>query len=516
MADNTSQPLPEEKDLNQEQSWKPDYIVKQEAEKRDAKIRIVKLFCFYLSIIAVICAAVYIVLFQVNRFSFDVVISGDSEIILEYGTPYLESGVKAILTGTMFWKDGVQVRGVEVHTDSELKEKVVGKYTITYSAQCLWWHSSAQRSVRIVDSQPPRITLLNSSNQTVVPGEKYVEEGFYAIDNYDGDITHLVRRVEEHGVIQYIVKDSSGNPAYAERPIPYYDPVPPEIYMEGSDMITISAGTFFEDPGCSASDDVDGDLTDKIVSEGEVLWYRPGTYKITYMVSDSYGNMSRAIRRVKVVAQPRPTTESPKGKVIYLTFDDGPGPYTGQLLNILKKYNVKATFFVTNAGYEGIMRQIVEEGHSIGIHTMTHDYQTIYASEEAFFEDLYGMQNIIYEKTGVMTSLMRFPGGGSNLVSNFNEGIMSRLTEDVQNCGFQYFDWNVDSNDAGGATKSMTVSNNVIENIQNKRISMVLQHDIHGFSVDAVEDIIVWALENEYTFLPIQQNSPDFHHDVLN
>ena len=516
MTDITPQPQPEEKATARDQNWKSDHIVKQEAEARNAKIRIFKSCCLILAILGLLLAGIWYFLFQVNQFSVSVVTKGDSEIILEFGTPYLEPGVDAFLKGTLFWQDGVQPRGLELEVDSQLQEKVVGKYTITYTARCLWWEASAQRTVRVVDTKSPRITLMNSSNQTVQPGEKYEEEGFYAIDNYDGDITSQVRRTEEFGVIYYVVKDSSGNIAYAERKIPYYDPVPPGLYLNGDDRITIMAGNVYEEPGYSASDDADGDITDRVETEGAVNWYRAGTYKISYKVSDTYGNLTRAIRIIKVNPNPRPEPVMPKGKVIYLTFDDGPGPHTGRLLNLLDHYGVKATFFVTNSGYNAVMKRIVEDGHSIGIHTMTHDYDAIYSSEEAFFEDLYGMQDIIYQNTGVMTTLMRFPGGGSNLVSNFNEGIMSTLTEAVQDCGFQYFDWNVDSEDAGGALTSMTVSNNVIENVAKQRVSMVLQHDINGFSVDAVEDIIVWGLENGYTFLPITQNSPNFHHEVLN
>ena len=118
--------------------------------------------------------------------------------------------------------------------------------------------------------------------------------------------------------------------------------------------------------------------------------------------------------------------------------------------------------------------------------------------------------------TGIRTNIMRFPGGSSNLVSSFNEGIMSTLVEAVQNAGFQYFDWNVDSNDAGGAKKTKTVLNNVIAGVQKGRISVVLQHDIQPYSVDAVEDIILWGLENGYTFLPLEPNSPNCHHTVQN
>ena len=219
---------------------------------------------------------------------------------------------------------------------------------------------------------------------------------------------------------------------------------------------------------------------------------------------------------MEVVAQPRPQIEKPDGKTIYLTFDDGPGPFTEQLLEVLGKYGVKATFFVTDTGYDSVMKKIVEQGHSIGIHSVTHNYEQIYASPEAYFADLFGMQDIIFENTGVRTNLLRFPGGSSNTVSCFNEGIMSLLTEAVQDAGFQYFDWNVDSNDAGGARKSQTVFSNVTAGVSQNRISVVLQHDIHAFSVEAVEDIIVWGLDNGYTFLPLQQNSPPMHHGVNN
>lgn len=515
MTDNIPQLLPEEPVNEKNKTWKSDHMVKQEADAKKAKIRIVKICFVILIILGVIFSSIWYFLFRVNQFTLSMHIKGDSEIILEYGDPYLEPGYRAVLTGTHFWKNGVQPRGLEVEIISDLKEKVVGKYTISYVASCLWWEATAQRTVRIVDTTSPRITLMNSSNQTVQPGEKYVEEGFYAIDNYDGDITDQVRRTEEFGVIYYVVKDSSGNLASAERKIPYYDPLPPRLYLNGADRITLTAGTPYEEPGFAASDDADGDITDRVEAEGEVKWYKAGTYKIAYKVSDTYGNMTPAIRIVKVLPQPRPQPETPKGKVIYLTFDDGPGPHTGRLLNLLDQYGVKATFFVTNSGYKAMMKRIVEDGHSIGIQTMSPAGNDIYSDEEAFMAHLYGMQDIIYQDTGVRTTLMRFPSGGSDLADNFSEGIMSTLTEAVQDCGFQYFDWNVDSNDTADVTNSMTVSNTVIENVTKQRVSMVLQHDTNGFSVDAVEDIIVWGLENGYTFLPITQNSPNFHHEVL-
>ena len=223
------------------------------------------------------------------------------------------------------------------------------------------------------------------------------------------------------------------------------------------------------------------------------------------------------LRNVQVQGSTWPDTQWPEEKTIYLTFDDGPGPYTMMLLDILDQYGIKATFFVVDSDYRDVMKEIVNRGHSIGIHSVTHDYGAVYASPEAYFADLYQMQQIIYDTTGVMTTLVRFPGGGSNLVSkNTCPGLMSILTWAVRDAGFQYFDWNVDSLDAGGATRTVQVQDNVIQGLLEVGTGMVLQHDIHQFSVKAVEAIILWGLENGYAFCAIEQSTPGFHHDVVN
>ena len=211
-------------------------------------------------------------------------------------------------------------------------------------------------------------------------------------------------------------------------------------------------------------------------------------------------------------------TENPGDKVVYLTFDDGPGPYTQQLLDVLAKYNVKATFFVTNSNskYQDMIYKEYAAGHAIGIHTYCHDYSKIYASKDAYFEDLEAMQAVIVAQTGQSTNIIRFPGGSSNTVSNITPGLMTTLAQEVQNRGYQYFDWNVSSGDAGETTKTDQVVENVISGIKQHNVSIVLQHDIKEFSVDAVEQIIQWGLNNGYTFLPLNYNSPSAHHHINN
>ena len=468
-----------------------------------------------LLLIALLAASWYII-FRVNQFAFEITLKGMPEEILEFGVPYEDPGVQVTLSGTLFWKNGICPEKTVVHVQSDLQEDRVGSYTMVYTAELYGWQTTARRTIRVVDTEKPILILLDPSDATILPGKSYVEEGYIALDNYDGNITDRVKRTEEAGVITYVVMDSSGNPTSAQREIPYDDPLAPEIHLNEGDHLVIPAGMIFEDPGYSATDNADGDITDRVTVEGEVIWYQPGTYTLTYEVCDVFENKTVVERTVEVTGQPLQETIWPKGKVIYLTFDDGPGPHTNALLDVLAKYRVKATFFVTDSGYNAAMARIVRQGHSIGIHTATHNYREVYASPENYFSDLHRMREIIYRNTGVRTNLLRFPGGGSNMVSSFNPGIMTTLTEAVQAAGFRYFDWNVDSNDAGGATTSKKVMENVLAGVQGQRISVVLQHDIHDFSVEAVEDIILWGLENGYTFLPLTETSPDFHHTVNN
>ena len=204
-------------------------------------------------------------------------------------------------------------------------------------------------------------------------------------------------------------------------------------------------------------------------------------------------------------------------KIIYLTFDDGPGKYTPQLLEILEKYNVKATFFVVGSAKLEYLDDIAQAGHAIGIHTDTHRLNEIYASTDAFWKDFYAIEDKIFQHTGIHTKLHRFPGGSSNSASKkYCKGIMSKLVKEVEENGYHYFDWNVDSNDAGGATTAGEVYHNVITAVEKKTVSVVLMHDVKAFTVEAVESILRWGLENGYVFKPLDETSPGAHHTVRN
>jgi len=463
-------------------------------------------------IVFLIVLAVVGLLF-VNRLHIDLNLNGNGEMTLEYGQSYEEPGAAASLFGLT-----LSGKPLEVTISGDVNDQQVGTYTVTYSAKWGFWSAEANRTVRVVDTVPPQIILRNRPCSYTIPGQPYVEDGFAAADNHDGIITHRVQFMEKGGKVIYRVEDSSGNTAEAVRDIVYYDPIPPELILTGGESITVSAGASFTDPGFSALDNCAGDITGRVKVSGKVNSYRAGTYQLRYRVEDVYDNVTTVVRTVEVLPVEQPKTVKPEEKVIYLTFDDGPGPYTERLLEILREYDVKATFFVcnTNPDYVDMITSIAEDGHAIGIHTVTHDYHTIYSSEDAYFADLYGMQQIILEKTGQTTSLVRFPGGGSNTVSRFNEGIMTRLAACLWDMGFQYFDWNVDSDDAGRAKTTKRVVKNVTEGIEDRDYAIVLQHDTKDFSVEAVAKIIEWGLENGYEFRSLDPSSPTCHHGIRN
>lgn len=436
------------------------------------------------------------------------VLTGGGEITLEYGQSYEEPGASASL---LFFNVDVQSQG-QVSSDK------LGTYTVTYSASAFGKTTTVERKVNVVDTTAPVITLIHNDNAFTLPGHSYVEEGFVAEDNHDGDITDRVQRMVDNGIVYYYVKDASGNEAKAERQIIYNDITAPELTLKGNATVYVTTGRDFVEPGYTAIDDAEGDISAKVQVTTDFDKNTPGTYTATYKVTDNYGNTTEVTRKIVVSnAQVQQPTGDPVGGVIYLTFDDGPSQHTLRLLEVLERYNVKATFFVVGTAGIGYLDEIAAGGHALAIHSNTHEYSEIYANEDAFFEDLYAIQDKIYQRTGIVTTLMRFPGGSSNAISkNYNVGIMTRLTKAVEERGFTYFDWNVDSKDAGGAKTADEVYQNVINGCRNKKASVVLQHDIHGYSVDAVERIIQWGLANGYTFAALTPDSPTAHHPINN
>lgn len=447
---------------------------------------------------------VFLVLVGVNKNYIEFSVADNTTVEIEYGSPDQVEAVTALYKGTIFNQEGTPV---EVSVEGQVEYDKVGTYELSYFAKHKKTAGNVMMTVEIKDTQAPVVTLVSNPEHYTSPVGTYEEEGFTATDNYDGDITAQVVREEKDGVVTYKVADSSGNETVVERAIVYKDVIAPVITLKGNENISMIVGGSYSEPGFTAVDECDGDITANVVVEGAVNPQKAGNYIVTYKVTDSSGNVTEVKRTIKV----KNVTSSVSGdKVIYLTFDDGPCAYTAKLLDVLDKYGIKATFFVTgaNPSYYHLIGEAHRRGHTIAIHTYSHRYNEIYKSLDAYLEDFEKIRKIVVEQTGEEPWLVRFPGGTANTVSRkYCKGVMTQIVQEMTARGYSYCDWNVSSGDAGGATSEQQIINNVINGCANKRRSIVLQHDMNKLSVNAVEDIIQWGLANGYTFQAMDEGT---------
>lgn len=549
-------------------------------------IKTKKFLLFALSFLLLAILTTGFLIWKFNTYSL-VLSVPEKTITLEYGVDELPN-ITALCRGTLLNRKGTPV---DTTMEGNVDFENLGTYSVTFKAKYRDMTLKEQRTIVVADTLPPEITLVSSPDYYTNPSAAYVEEGFSAKDNYDGDVTAQVTSKEHNGKVTYTVTDSSGNTTTIDRKIIYKDVIPPVITLTNGNTISLNKGNDFTDPGFTATDECDGDLTSSVNVSGKVDGHTYGTYTLTYRVSDSSGNVSEVKRTVKIadITPPAITLKgeqstyikvgtaytdpgftasdnidgnltgkvavtgtvdtskmgintitysvsdaygnkttatrevyvyqkqalsnpvNPGNKVVYLTFDDGPSKHTAKLLNILDKYGVKATFFVTNQfpAYQNMIGETHRRGHTIALHTYKHQYGTLYKSEAAYYQDLTAINNIVVAQTGVTPTLVRFPGGTSNTISrNYCKGIMTKLSKSLSYHGYLYCDWNVSSGDAGGAKTSAAVATNVINGIKKKNVSIVLQHDITSFSVEAVEKILFWGIQNGYTFLPMSETTP--------
>lgn len=459
--------------------------------KKNKKIPIIiGILIFFIVVIATIL---------INQFASApiVKINGEKNIEIEYGTNYTDKGIMAF----------TKLRNIsnEVIIENNVDTSKIGTYTVTYKVPYLSRYNIYTRSVTVKDTISPEITLNGDENLNLEFGKKYEEPGYTAIDGYDGDITKNVTVSEVKGDngnydLHYEILDSSGNRADKVRHINITDTTPPEIKLNGNAFISIVKGTKYEEQGATATDNKDGNLSDKIKITGNNFDTSvDGDYKITYTVTDSNGNVATSTRRVVI-------GDNVATGVIYLTFDDGPSStITPKILDVLKEKGVHATFFILNYNEtnEHLVKREINEGHAIGIHGYSHKYSEIYTSVEACYNNIIKLQDKIYKSTGIKTMLVRFPGGSSNTVSKkYCVGVMSKVSEKILSEGFKYYDWNVLSGDSGDVKTKEGVYNNVTKGIKPGRDNIILMHDFSGNNktLEALPEIIDYGLNNGYKF----------------
>lgn len=431
---------------------------------------------------------------------------------LNVGSTYKDEGFKAEYCNKyikIFCKD-LSDR-VKVNKYEEKKDN---KYFLNYNIKYGKYNKVITREIKYVDNESPIIKLENTK-KSICPNKEYIEDGYSAYDNVDGDITDKVEVEVRNSKVYYSVVDSSGNKRTKIRNIEYEDNEKPTINLVGGDTVYVYKNQEYKDRGYTASDNCDGDITDKVNVINNVDTNKDGEYNISYSVVDTFGNKNTISRKVIVYSD---ISKIPKnGKVIYLTFDDGPGCYTESILNVLDEYNVKATFFVTNqfSSYQNLIKKEYENGHSIAVHTYSHNYGKIYESVDNYVDDFNQMNQIIFEQTGTYTKMFRFPGGSSNTISRFNKGVVSDIAKTMIDKGYIYFDWNIDSTDTK-YKDSEKIYQNVIDEIEKHDNSVVLMHDIKKANIESVRKIINYGLENGYTFLGLDESSPEVHHHINN
>ena len=211
--------------------------------------------------------------------------AGERDIVLEYGQVYEEPGAEALVdTGEC------KARSDPVETEGAVDAQKVGTYMVRYKAQYKKSVGTAYRRVRVVDTQAPVLELTGALEQFVRPGESYVEEGFTATDNYDGDITANVQIKQTEAAVFYTVTDSSGNVATATRKLTPADTEAPVVTLKGSSRVVLAWGDGYLEAGYTAMDNSEGDVTSNVKVSGGVSIYKAGTYKLTYSVTDAFGN----------------------------------------------------------------------------------------------------------------------------------------------------------------------------------------------------------------------------------
>lgn len=213
--------------------------------------------------------------------------------------------------------------------------------------------------------------------------------------------------------------------------------------------------------------------------------------------------------------EPEQTDDTEDGNCVYLTFDDGPSENTNAILDILQEYDIKATFFVIKKDGEAAIdayNRIVDDGHTLAMHSYTHQYNVIYKNLDSFKKDVTDIQDYLYDITGVRSTYYRFPGGSSNSISKVS---IQKCIKWLNSQGIDYYDWNSMTGDASGQKYSVKkLIENAMEDVRKYKTSVVLMHDANDkdTTVEALPKLIKQLQKEGYKILPIDKNTPLVQH----
>ncbi|WP_276931382.1 polysaccharide deacetylase family protein [Dubosiella newyorkensis] len=446
----------------------------------------------------VLIAAIYFVYLKLNPLQLKA-----RDIVVEYKEKFdPKDNIKRVFGGS---KDDVKIEGT---IDTNAK----GEYPITYT----YGNEKINAIVNVKDQKPPVLTLQEAKVDMKDKGDpKLIIKEVKDASEVTFDFKYDKKTFDERGKhkIEVTATDEDGNTTTETGTLIREEDSKAPTLVDPDQKITIKQGQELDLSAIKVKDDFDPEPT--VTMDEEFDSEEAGKQTITIKVSDRSGNEKEYEQIVNVKEDP-----AYGKKVVYLTFDDGPSENTAKILDILDKYNAKATFFVTgnHPEYNKYMKRAAKEGHTIGLHTYTHNYSQLYSSEEAYFDDLQQISDMVEDVTGKKSKVIRFPGGSSNMISaNYVDGLMTTLTQKVQEQGYQYFDWNVDSTDASG--NGVPVSQ-LVENAtaSDDQYINILMHDTDAkdTTVEALPEIIKYYKDKGYVFLGLDTDSYAPHHNVVN
>ncbi|MEG0592317.1 MAG: polysaccharide deacetylase family protein [Coprobacillus sp.] len=458
------------------------------------KKTLIKDICTIVAIIVIICGAFFLLNKPVLSFS------GDNKIEINSIVDYSRFVEKV---------NGGEIEDVEIDSSKVTVDKL-GKYEVIYKYK----DKELTFEVEVVDSVKPIVktknitTILNSK----VEAKEFVEEVKDATKTTVTFAKNYKFDTEGEHEIEVVVKDEAGNETIVKaKATVEADKTAPEI--TGGNINFVVGSTVDLKELVKVKDNFDPQPVLTVESEGFDVNTK-GSYTIKYIAKDSSGNQSEKNIVVHIVDK-----TASNSKVVYLTFDDGPSKYTPDVLNILDKYNCKATFFVTgmNSSYRKYIKEAHDKGHTIGLHTYSHNYSKVYSSTDAYFEDLNKVGNMVKEYIGFFPKYIRFPGGSSNAVSKkYSAGIMTKLTKMVTDKGYKYYDWNAENGDGFSNVSKPEMLKRATSSSANQ--IMILMHDANGKqnTVDILPQVIEYYQSRGYVFKAIDDSSIVPHQKVNN
>ena len=440
----------------------------------------------------------------------EIILHGDKEINVTVYSEYNDLGFDVVHNNKLISKNKYTYK-----EESNIDTSKLGKYKISYDVKYHLRKFYLERIVNVVDDVKPEIKASVEKLERDYCTRKDKNKLTYtAIDNYDGDITENIVKEEIDDIIILKVTDANGNTEMLNIPIDYGKKPDNVLKLNGSSTVYVTLNGKYNESGAAYYDGCGKKLDEKVTISGSVDTKKVGTYTITYSIASG-----KKITRKVIVSKPVQATisGSGNGKILYLTFDDGPGAYTKQILNTLAKYNVKATFFVTNQfpGYVSLIKNEYQAGHAVAVHTYTHNYN-IYKSVDTYVNDFNKMNNVIEKYTGNKSKIFRFPGGSSNTISRkYAKGVVKKIANYMTSAGYKYFDWDVSSGDASNASRTQ-IYNNVVNGAKRCSKCVILMHDIKPNTANELDHILSTLTSAGYRFGTLNINSPTVHHSIAN